>query len=405
MAPEPGRRRPWRFPARYRVPDRRDLAAYALMTLAFGLMVGIAIGPALGAAGNAGQAIAGTLAPEPPAAGPAAAGPRFTLGPPSAGSVATGEAPDEPADPGPAPAPADPPAPAPASPSDPAEPDRFAADPEPDDPVADPAPEPGSPLSGVAVGALPSGEGYAVADSSGNLLAIHAEGAPAPGDRVALRIEPLANGTFAEVGGRRRVGAAARATVRGVVTWRDEAAGLLVLSARGASLALRLPVPADGPAGPGPAPGDRPEPVPAIGDQAEARARFAAEPAAGVGPAAEPPPGVGEDGPADPPPSPRLRADWIEVVAPGPSPLDLNGPVLAVDRAGRTVTIAADSFGETAGEVAAALPPGAAAGGALRVGRVYGLTAELGPGGGVELTGAWANGGRREAGRPPIFGP
>ncbi|MGK2933351.1 MAG: hypothetical protein ACSLFD_11425, partial [Solirubrobacterales bacterium] len=61
----------WKLPVRVPVPNRDNLIAMGLMALAFGLMVGVALGPALGDSSNAGAtAVPGVAAavPETPLA-------------------------------------------------------------------------------------------------------------------------------------------------------------------------------------------------------------------------------------------------------------------------------------------------------------------------------------------------
>ena len=60
------------------------------------------------------------------------------------------------------------------------------------------------------------------------------------------RIEPLANGTFAEVGERKAAGLKTKSKLRGTVTWIDPMARLAVVSSRGSSLAVDLEVVAEG---------------------------------------------------------------------------------------------------------------------------------------------------------------
>jgi len=90
------------------------------------------------------------------------------------------------------------------------------------------------------VGVDPDAAGYDVADSSGNVLALHTNEPPVVGQSVATRIEPLANGTFAEVAEFKAAGLKARSKLRGTVSWVDQAAKVAVLSSRGSSLAVDL---------------------------------------------------------------------------------------------------------------------------------------------------------------------
>lgn len=393
------RLRDWRFPVRYRLPDRRDLAAYGLMALAFGLMVGIAIGPALATVSGAAQVIAGAQ-PAPAAAAGAEPpdSPGYELGSPS-GSTGSDSAPTaDPAPLEPAPTPVSVPAADPASEprSDPTVYSDGGSDREGGDEPGEEADDGATPLDGTVAGATPSGRIYAVADRAGNLLALHADDAPEVGTRLTVGILPLANGTFLQAAARKERSQAGKVTLRGVVTWIDENAGLAVLSARGASLALDLTalatsVGVEEEAGVGAEGATLPLPEGlAVGSQVEVDVQ--------IGPAAAGPSGDAERA------RPRMRATSITVDPTEPAPLELNGPIREVDRTARTVRIAADGFGEVDALIEVRLParldPRL-----IRKGGTYSLTAEAAPDGALRATGVRANGSRAEAAKGALLEP
>jgi hypothetical protein len=228
---------------RIRVPERDELLAMALATLAVGLVLGLAIGPGLGNAGRVLPLISPPLAQLPalpdeaddsdataslpalsapagseiPVAGPtppAAAPVTVIAAAPVAGEAPTGPVPDNPA-----------PAPAPA-----------ALAPEPREPSA-PAPQ-GLQVTGTVLASSVNGKSFALADRSGNLQTVFSDFPPEPGERISTTVLPLVNGTFSEYGGRRSIGTRQRASVRGMISYIDRELDVIVLSNRGTSLPL-----------------------------------------------------------------------------------------------------------------------------------------------------------------------
>jgi len=235
----------WRLPVRIRVPERDELLAMALATLAVGLVLGLAIGPGLGSAGRILPIISPPLAqiPTSPEVSDGGGGQESTLPVLSApaGSESTpAPAPALPApvpvtvaatpvtpDAAPDPVPEEPPATAPRVPQDPSNPG----------PDPEPAPE-GLPVAGTVLAASVNGRSFSLADQSGDLQTIFSDFSPKPGTRIATTVIPLANGTFAEFGGRRNVATRGRVAVRGMVSYIDAELGVLVISNRGTSLPL-----------------------------------------------------------------------------------------------------------------------------------------------------------------------
>ncbi len=245
-------RPPRRLPIRLKVPERNDLIAFALATLAVGLMVGLAIGPMIsgtaspitllipGTAGEEGETgETTTTALVPPLGSPAGSRGGGQSGPAET-TVVSAPAPvvvetTTPETPVEEPAPEDPPA----EPA--AAPDKR--DPAPD-PDPDPEPEPdGVLLEGTVLANSPSTRTYWI-NSGGDLVTIFASTVPDPGLVVSTRVLPLSNGTLTESDGRSAVDIAKTSELKAVVSYVDPVAGLVVLSGRGASLPVYAEIPA-----------------------------------------------------------------------------------------------------------------------------------------------------------------
>ena len=374
----------WRLPVRIPVPNRDNLIAMGLMALAFGLMVGVAIGPALGAASNAVAGVVAPLAAAPPPAETedttltdTADG--VTLGSPAGSAVASSttstDSSGRPGDGGgssgfgsgsgyastdtpetddgvneePAKIPSEPETP----------------EPEPEEPVE------GTELKGVVVGVDRGETGYDVADSSGNVLALHASEPPAVGESVVTRIEPLANGTFGEVGAPKAAGLKTKTKLRGTVSWIDPVTKIAVLSSRGSSLAVDL----------GRLPESESAAIP-LGGPAEAVVLLGA-------------PVTAEDGSV----RPGLIAESLKVTGDPLESFDLNGVIreTGAGPSGRQLSVSIDGAGIVALDLAvdtqedfdpAVVTPG----------KTYNLSVELRPDGTLRLTGLSADYSRKVAG-------
>lgn len=248
-APGKPPRSPRRLPFRVQVPDRNDLIAYALATLAVGLMVGLAIGPMVsGAASVTTLIIPGTTEPEAKgtvtetvAMVPSLNSPAGSEAPTSSGGGSTLVS-----------------DPAPASPPDPVDvptddsaaddysepvppPDEPKPDPEPEKPDPEPEPEPeGVLLEGTVLANSPSTKTYWL-NAGGDLTTVFAATVPDPGLVVSTRVTPLSNGTLAESDDRSAVDISRESVLKAVVSHLDPATGVLVLSGRGASLPVYSP--------------------------------------------------------------------------------------------------------------------------------------------------------------------
>ncbi|MGK2954403.1 MAG: hypothetical protein ACSLFI_01865 [Solirubrobacterales bacterium] len=235
----------WQLPVRIPVPNRDNLIAMGLMALAFGLMVGVAIGPALGPSSNADATVvapAPAAVPETPATDETVTEVADT---PALGAPAGSDLPDSTGDPGSTTlastgddgftTPTDiPDSPDPVYPDD----DYVAPDTTPRAPDETPAGVTGTPLKATVVGVGRSETSYAVVDEFGNLLGLHGKKTPPLASRISNRIEPLANGSFGETVGWTARGEKTEAPLRGVVSYLDPDAGWIVVSSRGASVAV-----------------------------------------------------------------------------------------------------------------------------------------------------------------------
>ena len=211
MKPNPSTRPPKpprRLPFRLKVPERNELIAFALATLAMGLMVGLAIGPMVNGAakivpiiiaplpgGEEETEVTGTVADVPDLQSPAGSdsGGNGNTNPGEQTLVATEDPvvevtiPDSSDDPPPA---------------DPKSEYREPKDEEPDpDPTPEPDPEPepeGVELTGTVLANSPPSKTYWVS-SDGELATVFAATVPDPGLVISTRVEPLSNGTLTEV--------------------------------------------------------------------------------------------------------------------------------------------------------------------------------------------------------------
>lgn len=95
---------------------------------------------------------------------------------------------------------------------------------------------------------------YAVAQSAGPLVAIHAKKLPEQGAKVRTPVRTLLNGTYAEEGKRKTRGRGGKATFSGTVTFRDDepGKGFYTVSSAGTSVLVRMTPDAAGVATPPP---------------------------------------------------------------------------------------------------------------------------------------------------------
>ena len=382
--------RKWRLPVRYKVPPRNDLIAFALMALAFGLMVGLAIAPGWGNAGSTGPVIAlpGGESAETGTTGDTATEVAAELQPPAGGEVTkvantdggsttsladsttntttdlTGL--DDP----------EPEAPAEETPEEPY------GNPPAEEPVPE-SPDPGPALTATVVGS--DDAGYAVADSAGNLLFIHYPNPvatePKFGKRIATDIDPVDNGTFAQNGPLESKGSASTSKLNGMVTFIDEDSGVITVSSGGVSLAVASSAAIEKSASP-------PEP----GSWINGTISFTppkSSASAEVKEAPEDPSDPAEEEVEDPLTIPRLTMKSIVSTGDPLEEIELNGPV-TWDMANRILTIGADSFGALNREIEIRVPKKLPLKG-IEDGLGYAASATPDASGNLTLTGLSAN--------------
>jgi hypothetical protein len=185
--------------------------------------------------------------------------------------------------------------------------------------LASPSVSAAAPLKGTVVHANKRAHSVVIADSRGRLDAVHVLRMIAPGQTVALSIRKLRDGTFA--GSKVRTGRRVHRTrLRGRVTYVNQQMGVFVVSARGASLlvhkhrraklaALAASAASDG--------------LPAVGTEVTVSGTI--------------------DHQGD------LIAESVNNDGQHSNYADLEGVILSVDTAARTVTISADDNDELAG--------------------------------------------------------
>lgn len=393
--------RKWRLPVRYRVPPRNDLIAFALMALAFGLMVGLAIAPGWGNAGSFGPVISlpGEEIPETGTTDTAAAEVTADLHPPAGGEASTVSS-DSTDSPTTASVPTsttttsigssvstDVPVEAPdtETPSNPYTEGPDTVEPEPEETDEGPA------LTATVVGA--DDAGYAVADSSGNLLYIHYPNPVTPrpkvGKRIGTDITPVDNGTFVQDGALESKGSAASSKLSGMVSFIDPESGVITVSSRGVSVALAAAVAIEKTASP-----------PVLGSWITASVSFSSAARAATDPASgetaeETPSGdeeaeTGQDPATDEPITlPVITVKTIEAAGDPLTQIELSGPV-TWDAGSGQLAIAADSFGVLNREIAVQVPEDLALR-KIEDGLVYAASADLESGGTLTLAGLSAN--------------
>jgi hypothetical protein len=105
-------------------------------------------------------------------------------------------------------------------------------------------------LKGVVMHVNPAAGSYTLAEGGGALDVVHAPKLPRPASKVEVPARPLANGTFSEVGTRKRLGTQDRVSLDGIVTYVDATptAPAYAVSKRGVSVLVHVhPDPADAP--------------------------------------------------------------------------------------------------------------------------------------------------------------
>lgn len=184
------------------------------------------------------------------------------------------------------------------------------------------APASASTIKGTVVHRNGHARSFVVASSTGRLTAIHARRSPAVGRLVRVSARRLRNGTFAarrvRAGGRR-----SHARIRGTVSFVDRRKGAFVVSARGASIRVSR--------------ARRARSVAAAADSMPAVGRIVVVDTA-----------LNDQG--------ELQANDVQEIGEDTDGIDLEGVVLAVDAAARTITVSADDDDESGQSVLVHVP-------------------------------------------------
>jgi hypothetical protein len=222
-----------------RPPSPRSAGAIAALSLAFGVFVGLAMGPAFPGAGLATSRfvvqVPGTSTDDGAQASAGAGAASATLGSP-VGNVGGAPAPTTKVVKK-APAPSTPPAtPPPQTPGD----GKAKKGHDHRGPPRKPHEKPS--VTGTVVNVNPVAQSYTVArDEGGAPAAIHADDLPDAGTKVKVGVRKLFNGTYAERGERSDLGTSDSGFFTATVTYLDYNAGVYTASAPGASLLVHAP--------------------------------------------------------------------------------------------------------------------------------------------------------------------
>jgi hypothetical protein len=180
-----------------------------------------------------------------------------------------------------------------------------------------------STISGTVVHKNTRAHSFTVADGRGNLKAIHARRSPRTGRSVVVSgARRLRNGTYAARSVRVR-GKHRRVRVRGIVSYVSRKRHLFVVSSRGVSLIVRRGARGRSSAA---------EALPAVGHEVTVEGN------------------VGDDG--------EVEADNVNEQNGDHGTLEVEGVILAVDTAARTLTISADDNNESGGTTTVHIPAG-----------------------------------------------
>jgi hypothetical protein len=223
-----------------RMPAPRSAGALAALTLAFGVFVGLAMGPAFD---RAGLAAGRFLVQLPQAAEEAVSGGGGSTSAGAAlaspvGNVGGGGAPAKKVVQQPAPVSSLPTSPPPA----PAPPPQAKTKSGGNDDGPPRKPDDKALVKGTVVHVNPVAQSYSVArDEGGPLVVIHAAELPDPATRLKLRVRKLFNGTYAERDKPKDLGTGESANFTATVTYVDYDKGVYTASSEGASVLVHSP--------------------------------------------------------------------------------------------------------------------------------------------------------------------
>jgi hypothetical protein len=351
------------------VIDRRWTVPLAAIALAFGIFVGVAIGPSKGL-GNQQMSTVVEVVPPPSDTTVASTNtPGGNGGDHANGGDASPPATTPPSDNGPFGEPAPPSSTPPIS----TPPPPVTTTPTttttttPTDTPDDNNPPDTTPSTASVKGPVVHVNGFAgsytVARGGGTLYSVHSTSLPNMGDVVAVEARALANGTWAETGDRSRTDGAEQADLTGTVTFSDPRIGAYTVSAAGSSILVRVK------------PGVR---MPEVGNKVSVTARIANK----LDPIE--PVDAGRDGCGEPPKQPKqpdLSLEQVSLeVTDAVSTSDLEGIVQGVCRKSGTLIISADDLRESGRDVAIAVPNDLRLA-KIDVGQVLKIRADIGSGG------------------------
>jgi hypothetical protein len=359
------------------VIDRRWTVPLAAMALAFGIFVGVAIGPSEGLGSQTKTMVEVVQPPSPstvastetPGGGNGNNGGHN--GDPNVPATPSPPVDDDPFDPT---VPSTPPTPTiPVTPTPTPTPTTpttttttTTTDPE-DDPPADDTPSTAK-VEGAVVHVNNFAGSYTVAGDSGKLTAVHATDLPNVGDVVSVKARALANGTWAEDGDRDHGELAERLNLAGTVTFSDPRIGAYTVSAAGSSILVRVKA------------GVR---MPTVGDRVAVTARIADK----LDPIEPVDPGRDGCGTARAPKAPKLALEQTALeVTDAATKSDVEGIVMGVCRKAGSLIISADDLRESGRDIAIAIPNGLRLS-QIDIGQVLKIRADIGSNGNLTATG------------------
>lgn len=384
------------------VIDRRWTAPMSALALAFGLFIGVAIGPgtqgSLGttrpmvirlppptetvtepahdAHGSGAESGHGANRGSPPA-------PPASVAPPPANTGPASAPPPLPPSIGPSVTPPSliPPPPTTAPTTTPPQPPTTTTATQP------PPAEPATALTGTVVHANPKAASYTLA-VDGRLTAIHSHDPPPVGEVIEVETRSLVNGTLAEDGRPERKGSRGRVEFSGTVSFRDPRSGLYSVSAPGVSVLVR---------------GGSQRRPPEVGDPVDVEARIADHPE----PLEPTPPG--RDGCGDPPlapapPQTTLEQVGLDVTGDRVTTTDVEAIVEGVCRDDHSLVVSADDLRESGQGLAVSVPETIRIA-ELEPGQALKLSVTIGGGGSLDLTSLSADSNEREADDPDLAQP
>jgi hypothetical protein len=363
------------------VIDRRWTIPLSALALAFGIFVGIAIGPTTQGLGSQMQTVVEVVRPPSPSTTASTNTPgggnnggggqnQPDPEPPSTPTPPADTGPfDTPSTPPPTPSPPTPPStPSPPSTPDPPTPPTVPDIDDDDDQSGGDNTPSTTTVNGPVVHVNDFAGSYTVAKSGGKLFSVHAAQLPNVGTIVKVAARVLANGTWTEDGDRDHGDSVGSVDLAGTVTFSDPRIGAYTVSASGSSILVRVKA------------GVR---MPQVGDAVELSARIAdnLEPVEPVDP--------GRDGCGEPPRTSRAPKLTLEqtalTVTGGATRTDVEGIVQGVCRKSGSLILSADDLRASGRDIAIAVPNDLRLA-QIEVGQVLKIRADVGSSGNLTAT-------------------